>query len=92
VKEATIESKIRLYALSKGCLCYKFVSPSHRGVPDRLILLPGGRAAFIEVKAPGKKPSALQKVELARLISQGIPAIYADSFETAKAFLDDLLA
>ena len=34
---------------------YKFVSPGLNGVPDRLVLLPGGRAGFIEVKAPGKQ-------------------------------------
>ena len=34
---------------------YKFVSPGVNGVPDRLVLLPRGRAGFIEVKAPGKQ-------------------------------------
>lgn len=33
-----------------GGLCLKFVSPNCRGVPDRLLLLPGGRSCFVEVK------------------------------------------
>ena len=30
------------------------------GVPDRIVLMPGGRIAFVEVKAPGEKPRPLQ--------------------------------
>ena len=44
-----------------GGLCPKFVSPGTAGMPDRLLLLPGGRILFVEVKAPGKKPHPLQK-------------------------------
>ena len=43
-----------------GGLALKFVSPGMDGVPDRLVLLPGGRMCFVEVKAPGKAPRPLQ--------------------------------
>jgi len=43
-----------------GGLAVKFGSPSLAGLPDRLVLLPGGRLAFVEVKAPGGKPRPLQ--------------------------------
>jgi len=39
----------------RGGRAFKFISPGINGVPDRLVLLPGGRAGFVEVKAPGKK-------------------------------------
>ena len=45
-----------------GGVAYKFVSPAHRGVADRLVVLPGGRVWFVEVKAPGGRLSMLQKV------------------------------
>lgn len=43
-----------------GGICPKFVSPGFDGMPDRLVLLPGGKIGFVEVKAPGKKPRLLQ--------------------------------
>ena len=39
---------------------YKFISPGINGVPDRLVLMPGGKLGFVEVKAPGKKMRPLQ--------------------------------
>lgn len=36
-----------------GGQCHKWVSPGRRGAPDRIVLLPGARVAFVEVKAPG---------------------------------------
>ena len=39
----------------RGGRAFKFISPGINGVPDRLVLLPFGRAGFVEVKAPGKK-------------------------------------
>jgi hypothetical protein len=39
----------------RGGRAFKFISPGINGVPDRLVLLPGGRAGFVEVKAPGRK-------------------------------------
>ena len=35
-----------------GGLCLKWVCPGWSGVPDRIILLPGGRVLFAETKRP----------------------------------------
>ena len=43
-----------------GGVAYKFVSPGNAGVPDRLIILPGGEIFFVELKATGKRERALQ--------------------------------
>ena len=43
-----------------GGIAPKFTSPGFDGMPDRLILLPFGKFAFAELKAPGKKPRPLQ--------------------------------
>lgn len=45
-----------------GALCLKFTCPSFTGVPDRIILLPGGNVVFAELKAPGKKERPRQRV------------------------------
>jgi hypothetical protein len=60
MRERYIESRLVKAVKEQGGICPKFVSPGLDGMPDRLILLPNGRAAFAEVKAPGKTPSVLQ--------------------------------
>lgn len=60
MREKTIEQKFRAAVKAAGGLALKFTSPGFDGVPDRLALLPGGRMAFVEVKAEGKKPRPLQ--------------------------------
>ena len=58
--EKTLEHKFVTEVKRVGGLALKFVSPGFDGVPDRLVLLSGGRLGFVEVKAPGKRPRPLQ--------------------------------
>jgi len=60
MRERDIEAYLRVKVKALGGTAYKFVSPGHAGVADRLVLLPGGVVWFIEVKAPGGKLSPLQ--------------------------------
>ncbi len=60
MKEKTLEKKLVETVRQNGGLCPKFVSPGMDGVPDRIILMPGARIAFAELKAPGKKMRPLQ--------------------------------
>lgn len=60
MREKAIEQKLTLMVKRQGGICLKFVSLGFDGVPDRIVLLPGGCMAFVEVKAPGKKPRPLQ--------------------------------
>ena len=59
--EKTIEAKFKKQVEAIGCRCMKFVSPGFTGVPDRIILLPGGKVIFAELKAPGKKERRRQE-------------------------------
>ena len=69
------ESKIERYFIKeckkKGWLPLKFVSPSMSGLPDRMVLLPGGRVSFVELKAEGEKPTEHGK--LLRTVISGSP-------------------
>jgi hypothetical protein len=65
-------------------LAYKFTSPGRRGVPDRLIILPGVSPFFIEFKAPNEKPRPQQIREIKRLRDRGSTVIVIDSVVTGK--------
>lgn len=60
MREKGIEQKLVKAVKAAGGIAPKFVSPGYDGMPDRLVILPGGRMTFVEVKAPGKKPRPLQ--------------------------------
>ena len=63
MRENYYENKLRrkIRALGCGAVCLKFVSPGYTGVPDRIILLPGGRVIFVELKQPGKMERERQR-------------------------------
>jgi phosphoglycolate phosphatase-like HAD superfamily hydrolase len=73
-----------------GGRAVKFVCPGFVGMPDRLVLLPQGRVAFVEVKAPGKKPRALQKARHGMLRDLGFKVYVLDSMEMIGDILDDI--
>ncbi|EGS3388443.1 VRR-NUC domain-containing protein [Salmonella enterica subsp. enterica serovar Mikawasima] len=70
-RENLIEKHLVAEVKKAGGVAYKFVSPGHRSVPDRIVLLPGGRIVFVECKAPGKSPRADQLREHERLRTLG---------------------
>lgn len=60
MRESVVEKKFTTEVKKRGGLAVKFVSPGFNGVPDRLVLFPGGRMAFVELKAPGETMRPLQ--------------------------------
>ncbi len=60
MREKGIEQALVREVKRRGGICPKWVSPGFAGVPDRIVLLPGRRFGFVEVKAPGEGPRALQ--------------------------------
>ncbi len=62
VKESTIEKHLVAQVKALGGMAYKFTSPAHRGVADRVVCLPDGQTWFVELKAPGGRLSELQKI------------------------------
>ena len=69
-------------------LCMKFTCPGMDGVPDRLVLLPFGKCAFVELKAPGKKPRSLQIRRMKQITALGIPCYVIDAKEQIGGVLD----
>lgn len=78
MQEKTIEQELVRTVKSIGGIAPKFISPGFDGMPDRIILLPGGRMAFVEVKAPGEKPRPLQLARHKLLRSLGFKVYVLD--------------
>lgn len=79
--EKQIEQRFVSEIRRHGGMCLKFVSPGMSGMPDRIVLLPHGNIAFVEVKAPGQKPRKLQIRQHARLRALGFCVYVLDSME-----------
>lgn len=73
---------------SLGGTAEKFTSPGRRSVPDRLVTLPGGVIVFVELKAPGRKPTAAQLKDHDRRMTLGCDVRVIDSIEAVNAFPD----
>ena len=73
MRESTIEKHLVAKVKAMGGMAYKFTSPAHRGVADRVVCLPDGSTWFVELKAPGGRLSELQKIfakDMERLIQR----------------------
>lgn len=68
--EARVENYLVRKAKARGWCAFKFVSPGHSGVPDRIVV-GDGRVAFVELKSPSGKLSELQKTMIEKLRSLG---------------------
>ena len=90
MRESSIERRLVTEAIKRGGFAPKFVSPGLDGVPDRLLLFPGGRLAFVEVKAPGKKPRPLQRRRIEQLTALGFRVCVLDRKEQIGEILDEV--
>lgn len=85
--EKEIEQKLVRQAKMEGGRALKFVSPGFDGMPDRILLMPHGKLAFVEVKAPGKKPRPLQVSRHEMLRKLGFQVYVLDSMEQIKEII-----
>ena len=92
MKEKTIEKKLTLAAKNMGGIALKFISPGLDGMPDRIVLLPGGRMGFVEVKAPGKVPRPLQEARHRMLRMLGFRVYVLDTVDQIGGILDAICA
>ena len=81
MREKIIEEKLTKVVRQKGGVCWKFTSPGTAGVPDRIVLMPKGHIAFVEVKAPGEKPRPLQLSRHKLLRRLGFQVYVLDALE-----------
>ena len=86
--EKSIENVLRKAVEDAGGLCLKWTCPGHRGVPDRMILFPGGIIAFVELKRP--KAGGLQEWWREKIQSFGFRCYEVSTAEQAKSIVSFL--
>lgn len=89
--EKDIENRLVLQVEKIGGQALKFEVPGKAGMPDRLILVPGGSIIFVEVKAPGEKPRPLQKKRMRDLEEMGFKTRVVDSYDSIDRLIGEII-
>lgn len=91
MRESLIERALVDAVKAAGGQAYKFDSPQRCNVPDRVVVL-NGHTHFVEIKAPGKKPTAAQQREHGRIAAAGGIVWVIDGLDGVGHFVECLLA
>lgn len=90
LREREVERKLVNAVKAAGGICPKWVSPGFDGMPDRIVLMPGRKIAFVEVKAPGEKPRPLQLSRHKLLRRLGFRVFVLDNVEKIGGMIDEI--
>lgn len=88
--EKDIEKILTTEIKKLGGRAYKFISPGNSGVPDRIVVLPGGKMMFVELKAKTGSLSVLQSVQVKRLIELGQKVYVVYGLKGLKDFFNEI--
>lgn len=86
--EKDIEARLKRGVERAGGLCLKWVSPGCTGVPDRIVLLPGGKVIFVELKKPGGRLAARQVHMTTKLLRLNMRTVCLWTVEDVDDFLE----
>lgn len=90
MREKTVETNLRKKVEKIGGLCIKLAPFWFKGLPDRLVLMPKRKTYFVETKAKGKKPSAIQRAIHKKLRALGFPVWIIDTNEQVNEFINHI--
>ena len=90
MKESDIEARLVRLVRERGGLCWKFVSPGNAGVPDRIVVTPGGRTIFVELKTRNGRLSAQQRRQIQALRLRGADARVLYGLEQVEDFVREV--
>ena len=88
--ESKIEKRFKDQVRRRGGKAFKFISPGEAGMPDRIVILPGGVVVFAELKAPGKDLRPLQEFQVKQLRQMGVKVFKIDSEEAIQDFIREV--
>lgn len=89
--EKVIERTLVAEVTKKGGLCIKLLTHMFIGLPDRMVLLPGGKIFFVELKSTGCKPRKIQEVVHDKLRALGFKVYVIDSIDGITKIMEDKL-
>ena len=87
MRERDIEKKMLNAVRKMGGEAFKWVSPGNDGVPDRIVMLPGGRLIFVELKADRGRLSPVQKIQIRRIQKLGQDVEVVQGMDGLEEFL-----
>jgi len=90
MREKDIEHKLVTETVRRGGVALKFVSPGCVGMPDRIVMMKGGKMGFVELKAPGKKPRPIQTRRIRQMRNMGFKVFVVDGMEQIGSVLDEI--
>lgn len=85
--EKTLEARLVREIEARGGMALKYTSQYHRGIPDRIILMPYGRIYFVELKSTGETPNYIQRYAMRQLQERGFAAWVVDDSKKLEQFL-----
>lgn len=88
--EKHTEKYLRIEIKKRGGWCIKLPAIFEAGLPDRIVLMPGGRIYFVEMKTKGKKPSPIQTVVHAKMAALGFQVHVLDCKQKVEDFCDEI--
>ncbi|MCY9733137.1 VRR-NUC domain-containing protein [Paenibacillus alvei] len=91
MRESTLERQLVNAVARIGGRAEKWTSPGNNGVPDRIVILPGGQVVFVEMKAPGKPLRPLQQKWACTLQELGHKVYKIDSVEGIDRFIREVM-
>ena len=92
MREREIEKKFTDTVKKRGGIAPKFVSPGFDGMPDRIVLFPKGKMAFVEVKALGEQPRPLQIKRMEMLKALGFQVFVLNDMKQIGVIIDEICA
>lgn len=90
MREKDIERWLGERLRELGCLYFKFVSPMNPGVPDRIVILPGGKTIYVELKTEVGRLSSVQQRQIARMRERGADVRTVRGVDEAKELLREV--
>lgn len=87
MSEKQIEEKLSQAIKAMGGIAYKFISPGNIGVPDRVVIFPGGGVWFVELKTDIGRLTPNQERQIQRIRKAGCNACALYGIDEVHAFL-----